>query len=161
MAADPNCVFCKIVAGRIPCHRLLEDRATLAFLDINPANPGHALVIPKAHAPNLTASKDADLAAVMKSVRRVARAIEVELTPDGINLLQANGPGAAQSVFHFHVHVLPRRRDDGLAMNWIPTLGDKAELAAMAERLRRAIEAAAPKRRAAKSARRPGRRRRR
>jgi len=137
--ADPSCIFCKIVAGQIPSHRLLEDAATLAFLDINPVHPGHALVIPKAHAPNLAASAEADLAAVMASAKRVARAIEAELKPDGINLLQAIGPGAAQSVFHFHVHVLPRRNGDGLAMNWTPKPGDRDALAAMAERLRRAL----------------------
>ena len=160
-ARDPDCVFCKIVAGAIPCHRLLEDATTLAFLDIHPANPGHALVIPKAHAPDLIASRDEDLAAAMASARRVARAIQTALKPDGINIVQANGPGAAQSVFHLHIHVLPRRNGDGLAMNWVPSLAAPDALAAMAERIRRAIPRAAPKRRAAKSARRPGRRRRR
>lgn len=95
MAADPNCVFCKIVAGTIPSFKIYEDAKTLAFLDINPVNPGHTLVIPKAHAPNLMASDDSDLAAVMAVARRVASAIEKSLSPYGINLLQANGPGAA------------------------------------------------------------------
>ncbi|MBI3451503.1 MAG: HIT family protein [Rhodospirillales bacterium] len=136
MAVDPNCVFCKILAGTIPSLKLYEDANTFAFLDINPINPGHTLVIPKNHAPNLTASADADLAATMATVRRVAAAIEGELKPFGINLLQANGPGAAQSVFHFHMHVIPRVRDDNLLMNWTPKPGDRAALAAMAERLR-------------------------
>lgn len=136
MATDPNCIFCKIVAGTIPCFKLHEDAHTLAFLDINPANPGHCLVIPKNHAPNLVASDDADLAHVMASVRRVAAAVEKTLQPYGMNLLQANGPGAAQSVFHFHMHVLPRARDDKLMMNWHPQPGDKAALAALAERIR-------------------------
>lgn len=139
MAADPNCVFCKIVAGAIPCFKLCEDDDTLAFLDINPVNPGHALVIPKAHAPNLMASDDRDLAAAMRTARRVASAIERSLSPYGINLLQANGPGAAQSVFHLHIHVIPRVRDDNLAMNWGLKPGDKAALAAMAETIRAAL----------------------
>jgi histidine triad (HIT) family protein len=136
MATDPNCIFCKIVAGAIPCFKLHEDAHTLAFLDINPANPGHSLVIPKNHAPNLIASADDDLAHVMATVRRVAAAVEKTVKPYGMNLLQANGPGAAQSVFHFHMHVLPRAKDDNLLMNWGLKPGDKAELAALAERIR-------------------------
>jgi histidine triad (HIT) family protein len=136
MATDPNCIFCKIVAGQIPSYKLYEDAHTLAFLDINPANPGHSLVIPKNHAPNLIASADDDLAHVMATARRVASAVEKTLKPYGINLLQANGPGAAQSVFHFHMHVLPRAKDDNLLMNWGLKPGDKAELAALAERIR-------------------------
>ena len=136
MASDPNCIFCKIIAGTIPCFKLYEDERTLSFLDINPANPGHALVIPKNHAPNLISSDDADLAAVMATVRRVANAIEKAVRPYGINLLQANGPGAAQSVFHFHMHILPRVKDDDLMMNWALKPGDKAELAAIADRIK-------------------------
>ena len=136
MSADPNCIFCKIVAGQIPSFKLHEDAHTLAFLDINPANPGHSLVIPKNHAPNLIASDDADLGHVMKTVRRVAAAVEKTLQPYGINLLQANGPGAAQSVFHFHMHILPRAKDDTLLMNWGLRPGDKTAIAALAERIR-------------------------
>jgi histidine triad (HIT) family protein len=136
MATDPNCVFCKIVAGQIPSFKLYEDAHTLSFLDINPANPGHALVIPKNHAPNLVASDDADLCNVMATVRRVAAAIDRTIKPHGLNLLQANGPGAAQSVFHFHIHIVPRAKDDNLLMNWHPKPGDKGALATMAERIR-------------------------
>jgi histidine triad (HIT) family protein len=136
VADDPNCIFCKIVAGTIPSFKLYEDAATLAFLDINPGNPGHALVIPKAHAANLYASDDKDLAAVMATVRKVATAIEKTVKPDGLNLLQANGPGAAQSVFHFHMHILPRRNGDELKMNWGLKPGDKTEIAALAEKIR-------------------------
>jgi histidine triad (HIT) family protein len=136
MATDPNCIFCKIVAGQIPSFKLHEDAHTFAFLDINPASPGHALVIPKNHAANLIESDDADLGKVMAAVRRVAAAIEKTLSPYGFNLLQANGPGAAQSVFHFHMHIVPRARDDNLLMNWHPKPGDKPALAALAERIR-------------------------
>lgn len=136
MADDANCIFCKIVSGAIPSFKLYEDAATLAFLDINPGNPGHALVIPKTHAANLYASADKDLAAVMATVRKVATAIEKTVKPDGLNLLQANGPGAAQSVFHFHMHILPRRLNDELRMNWGLKPGDKSEIAALAEKIR-------------------------
>ncbi|HZS83465.1 MAG TPA: HIT family protein [Stellaceae bacterium] len=138
-ASDPNCVFCRILAGVIPCFKIGEDERTVAFLDINPVNPGHALVVTKAHAPTLMAAGDGDLVAVLPMARRVADAVAQELRPDGINLLQANGPGAAQSVPHFHLHVIPRRLDDGLVMNWELRPGDKAELAALAERLRNAM----------------------
>jgi histidine triad (HIT) family protein len=136
MAQDPNCIFCKIVAGTIPCFKLYEDAKTLAFLDINPANPGHALVIPKNHLPNLVASADDDLAVVLATTRRVAAAIERDLKPYGFNLLQANGPGAAQSVMHFHVHIIPRVQGDDLKMNWGLKPGDLTALAEMARRIK-------------------------
>lgn len=137
MAHEQECIFCKIVAGAIPCFRLAEDDRTLAFMDINPGNPGHALVIPKAHAPDLHAVAPDDLAAVIRMAQRVAGAIRAELAPAGINLVQANGPGAAQSVLHFHMHVLPRGLDDGLKLNWGLKPGDMAAIGALAERLKR------------------------
>ncbi len=138
--ADSDCIFCKIVAGAVPCFKIYEDDATLSFLDINPVNPGHALIIPKRHSPNLLTVPDEDLHAVMPVVKCVAAAVQEELSPDGITLNQANGPGAVQSVMHFHIHVVPRRLGDGLIVNWELRPGDKAEIAAIAERLKRAIE---------------------
>lgn len=139
MASDPNCIFCKIVAGTIPCFKLYEDAATLAFLDINPVAPGHALVIPKNHAANLFDSLEVDLAAAMATARRVAIAINKTLQPAGLNLLQANGPSAGQSVFHLHLHIIPRAPGDELKMNWPLKPGDKAELAQLADRIRAAL----------------------
>lgn len=136
MAQDPNCIFCKIVAGTIPSFKLYEDAKTLAFMDINPAGPGHALVIPKAHARNLFESDDADLAAAIATARKVATAIEKTVKPAGLNLIQANGPGAAQSVFHLHLHLLPRQPGDELKINWGLKPGNKDEIAALAERIR-------------------------
>jgi len=137
MTSDAPCVFCKIVAGTIPSIKLSEDAETIAFMDINPVNDGHCLVIPKAHFPTVfTITPDA-FAAVGRSVIKVASAVNKALMPDGINLLQANGPGAAQSVLHFHIHVLPRRRDDGLAINWTPKPGDRARIAELAERIKK------------------------
>lgn len=135
-----DCIFCRIVAGEVPCYKLYEDERTLAFLDINPVHPGHALVIPKAHAPSLLEVPDEDLAAVMIVVKRVARAVHWVCEPDGINLHQANGEGAAQSVFHYHMHVVPRRLGDGLVMNWDLKDGDLVEIAAMGDRMRPAVE---------------------
>jgi histidine triad (HIT) family protein len=136
---EANCIFCKIIAGAVPSFRLAEDAASFAMLDINPVNPGHALVLSKHHAATLAASRDGDLAAAIATARRVAAAIETVLKPDGINLLQANGPGAAQSVAHFHLHVIPRILGDDLRMNWAQRPGDRTALAAMAERLRAAL----------------------
>jgi histidine triad (HIT) family protein len=139
MSTDPNCIFCKIVAGEIPCFKLYEDAATVAFLDINPAHPGHALAIPKVHAPNLYSCADADLAATARTARRIATAIKKALQPAGLNLLQANGPGAGQSVFHFHMHIIPRAAGDQLKMNWDIKPGDKNELAAIAAKIRASL----------------------
>jgi len=139
MTSDPTCVFCKIVAGAIPSFKLLEDAGTLAFMDINPANDGHCLVIPKAHFPTVYTVTPEAFAAVSGSIIKVASAVNKTLAPDGLNLLQANGPGAGQSVFHFHVHVLPRRRDDGLSINWVPKPGDLKRIAEVAERIRKAL----------------------
>ena len=132
-----NCIFCKIAAGTIPCIKLSEDSDTLAFMDINPANDGHCLVIPKAHFPTLFALEPNAFAAAGRTVIKVANAIQAALAPDGINLLQANGSGAGQSVLHFHIHVLPRRHDDGLSINWTPKPGDRAHIAAIAEKIRK------------------------
>lgn len=140
MTTATDCIFCKIVRKEIPCFQLVEDDATLAFMDINPAHDGHCLVIPKGHHPNLfTITPDA-FAAVARTVRRVARAVQDALQPDGINLLQANGPGAAQSVLHFHMHILPRRMGDELKMNWGLKPGDKARIAEVAEKIRAKID---------------------
>lgn len=135
MRTDANCIFCKIVAGQIPCLKLWDDAATFAFMDINPANPGHALAIAKEHWESLAAVPAPLLGPVLETAQRVARAVERALRPDGINLVQANGPGAAQSVFHFHVHILPRRLGDDLAMNWGHRPGDMAAVKAVHEKV--------------------------
>ncbi len=139
MHTDPNCIFCKIVAGQIPCFKLHEDAETIAFMDINPGNPGHALAVPKSHAANLHEMPTALLGPVLAAAQRVAKAVDAAMKPDGINILQANGPGAGQSVFHFHIHVLPRRIGDDLKMNWGHTPGDMAAIKANYERIRAAM----------------------
>jgi histidine triad (HIT) family protein len=136
MSSDPNCVFCKIVAGAIPSFKLYEDEATLAFMDINPVHDGHCLVIPKAHHPTVFETPADIVAAVARASAKVAGAVDKAVRPDGLNLLQANGPGAAQSVPHFHVHILPRRMNDGLLMNWALKPGDMKRIGEWAERIR-------------------------
>ena len=136
MRRDPDCIFCKIVAGEIPSFKLFEDEATLAFMDINPANEGHALVIPKEHTPDLYSVSDEALVRTAVTAKKVAAALARTLNPDGLNIVQCNGAAAAQSVMHFHVHVLPRVTDDGLAMNWGLKLGDIDAIGRLAERIR-------------------------
>jgi histidine triad (HIT) family protein len=131
-----NCVFCKIVAGQIPCFKLYEDGETLAFMDINPVHDGHCLVIPKAHHATVFELPEAAFAAASRTAIKVAKAVNAALKPDGLNLLQANGPGAAQSVPHFHLHILPRRMNDDLKVNWTPQPGDRQRIGEIAQRIR-------------------------
>jgi histidine triad (HIT) family protein len=135
MQSEANCVFCKIVAGEIPCFKLLEDAQTLAFMDINPAHDGHCLVITKEHYPTVFEISDEAFSAVARSVRRVAQAVNRAISPAGLNLVQANGEGAQQSVTHFHIHVLPRKLGDELKLNWSSRPGDRAVIAAFAEKI--------------------------
>jgi len=103
-----DCVFCRIRDGQIPSTRVYEDERTIAFMDINPLNEGHTLVISRAHAATLYDADEADLQAAIATARRVARAIRQAIRPDGLNLLQANGAAAFQSVPHFALHLVPR-----------------------------------------------------
>jgi histidine triad (HIT) family protein len=139
MAREPNCIFCRIVAGEIPSDKLYEDSETLAFMDINPVHDGHCLVIPKAHYPTVFEVTPDAFAAAACTAAKVAAAVQTALKPDGLNLIQSNGPGAAQSVPHLHFHVLPRRMRDGLLINWGLKPGDRARIAEIAGRIRAAL----------------------
>lgn len=134
--AAADCIFCRIVAGESPCEVIFEDAATLAFMDINPVHDGHCLVIPKAHHATLFDMPPELFGRIAAAAGKIARAVDAELRPAGLNLLQANGAAAGQSVFHLHIHVLPRRTGDGLLFNWDPRPGDPARIAAIAARLR-------------------------
>ena len=136
MSSDSDCIFCKIIAGEIPCFKLYEDDDTLAFMDINPANEGHALVIPKEHSADMHAISDAALSSTVITVKKIAAAVAKTLSPDGLNVVQANGPAAAQSVLHFHMHVLPRGDGDGLNLNWGLKPGDMDAIGELAQRIR-------------------------
>jgi histidine triad (HIT) family protein len=132
---EASCVFCKIVAGTIPCFKLHEDASTIAFMDINPASEGHALAVAKGHWPTVFEIPAPVLGHVAATAGRVAVAVNAALRPDGINLIQANGPGAAQSVPHLHIHILPRHTGDGLAINWHPKPGNMAKIKQVYERI--------------------------
>jgi len=135
--ADPDCLFCKIVAGEVPATVVAEDERTVAFMDINPATRGHALVIPRAHAADLHAIDPDDLEAVALAAQRLAARVRDNLGADGVNLLNSNGPAAWQTVFHFHVHVIPRYEGDPLRLPWVPGPGDMDEIKAAAAELAR------------------------
>jgi histidine triad (HIT) family protein len=115
---DSNCVFCKIVAGRIPATVVHEDEHTLAFMDLGQVNPGHVLVAAKAHVENIYGLDDAQASAVMRAAAQVARAIREAFSPEGLSVYQANGKAAGQTVFHFHIHLVPRHNEDGMALTW-------------------------------------------
>ncbi len=134
--SDPNCLFCKIVDRKLPAQIVAEDDETLAFMDINPANRGHTLVIPRRHSANLLEIDPDDLAATMRSAQHLARRVTERLGAEGVNLVNACGPAAGQTVFHFHVHVIPRYAGDGLKLPFRPIPGDPGEIAETAELLR-------------------------
>jgi histidine triad (HIT) family protein len=131
-----DCLFCGIVAGSIPSETIDSDERTVAFMDINPATAGHALVVPRAHSADLLEIGDEDLTAVTLAARRLSRRMKDVLGADGINLINACGAAAWQTVFHFHIHVVPRYEDDPLKLPWIPEAGDSDEIAKIANRLR-------------------------
>jgi histidine triad (HIT) family protein len=134
MAED--CIFCKIVAGELPAEIVAEDDHTVAFMDINPWTRGHALVIPRNHSRNLLDIGEDDLAHVAAAAKRLAVRTRERLGCDGINLLNSSETAAWQTVFHFHVHVIPRYDDDPLRLPGAPMQVDQAELGAVAEELR-------------------------
>ncbi len=134
MAED--CIFCKIVAGEIPAHIVDEDERTISFMDIAPGTRGHALVIPRKHARDLWEIEPEDLAAVALAAKRLALKQRDRLGAEGVNLINSCGAAAWQTVFHFHMHVIPRYADDSLQLPWIPGAGDASQLAELAELLR-------------------------
>ncbi len=133
--SDPDCIFCKIVAGELPARIVDEDERTIAFMDIAPATRGHALVIPRAHSRDVLEAAPEDLQAVALAAQRLAGRARERLGADGVNLLNSCGQAAWQTVFHLHIHVIPRYRDDPLRLPWVPSEGDPEEIAAAAEDL--------------------------
>jgi len=139
VTAMSDCVFCKIRDGQIPSIKLYEDARTLCIMDINPLNAGHCLVLTRAHAPTLFDADPADLAAAITTAQRVARAQQTALRPDGLNLLQANGAAAFQSVPHFHLHLIPRWTNDGKGFDWKLVPGDRDQVQKAGEKIRAAL----------------------
>ena len=136
MARDPDCIFCKIVAGELPATKVDEDERTIAFMDISPATRGHALVIPREHATDLLSIPLEELNACMRAAQRLAHRQKEVLGADGIKLLNSCGAAAWQTEFHLHVHVIPRFDDDPLKLPWVPDAGDPDEIKKVGEELR-------------------------
>ena len=138
-----DCAFCGIVAGTIPCAKVAEDAETFAFMDIDPGSDGHLLVIPKRHSADLLEIPAEDLIATTLAAQRIARAVRTQLGADGVNLLNCSGAEAWQTVFHFHLHVIPRYRDktrDRLELPFEPGMpADADAIAARAKVLAAAL----------------------
>jgi histidine triad (HIT) family protein len=138
-SAPGQCVFCRLVAGQVPAARVHEDALTIAFMDMGQVNPGHVLVATRRHAAHVYDITDEEAAAVMRTARRVALAVRATFAPPGLTILQANGREGDQTVFHFHLHVLPRHAADGVALAWPRKEPPFEVLDGYARRLREAI----------------------
>jgi histidine triad (HIT) family protein len=136
VAEPDHCIFCQVLAGEIPSEEVDSDERTMTVMDINPATPGHMVVITRTHAESLFELGDEDLLAAMRTVRRVAQRMRETLDPAGFNILHNIGRAAWQSIFHFHVHVIPRYENDPLKLPWLPEPADPAELARIADQIR-------------------------
>ncbi len=130
-----DCIFCAIAAGSAPATVIDSDEHTVAFLDINPGTRGHALVIPRRHSESLYEVPGEDMQHVMTTAKRLALRMRDKLGADGINLVNSCQAAAWQTVWHFHVHVVPRYVDDPLHLPWAPAPADPQELAEVAKEL--------------------------
>ena len=134
-----SCVFCRIVAKEIPAAVVYEDELTIAFMDAGQVNPGHVLVAAKGHAENLYELNDARAGALLRSAARVARAIRDAFQPQGLSVYQANGKAAWQTVFHYHMHLVPRSEGDGMALSWPAKNPPREKLVEYAAAIRKAL----------------------
>ena len=140
-----DCIFCKIVRGEIPSVKVYEDDRVFAFMDINPINEGHVLIVPKAHAATIHEIAEVDFLAVMSATHKLAAAVKKALNPEGINLLQLNGKAANQVVPHLHVHIVPRWFGDGVTVSqWDLVAGDMKIIEGVAEKIQREIAGVQP-----------------
>jgi histidine triad (HIT) family protein len=138
MAGEPGCVFCRIVSGELPCHRVHEDEHTIVFMDIAPVTDGHTLVVTRDHFEGLFEATPEALGAVMATAKRVAHAMRAALAPEGLMVFQLNGSAAGQTVFHYHMHLMPRAAGEPLALH-ARTPGDPERLAELAAQIRAAL----------------------
>ena len=134
-----NCVFCRIVSGDLPASKVFEDASTIAFMDLQSVNPGHLLVAVKPHRANIYELDDELAGAVFRTTARMARAVKQVSGCHGVTVFQANEKAGAQTVFHFHLHVLPRWEDDGMALAWPVRNPPREALEEMAAKLRAAL----------------------
>ena len=134
-----ECIFCAIVEGKIPSSKVYEDEHVFAFMDIAPANPGHLLIIPKQHYRNIFDMPAEVGSKIMEAAVPLAAAIRKALNPDGLNLFQSNEAAGFQTVFHFHLHLIPRWEGDPLRLPWKPSDGDIKEINSIATKIQKAL----------------------
>ena len=135
-----ECIFCKIIDGEIPAIKVLDEELVIAFMDINPSNQGHMLVVPKRHAENIFEIPESDLAATIRAVKRCANAVKEALNAEGITVLQLNGRASDQIIPHFHIHIIPRWENDGLPVStWEMKQGDMEEIKDIARKVKEHI----------------------
>ncbi len=134
--SNADCIFCKVLAGEIPSEVVDSDERTIAFMDINPATPGHCLVIPREHSEDIFEVSDEDLQATAVASQRLALKLKQALGAEGVNVLNCSGKTAWQTVWHYHVHVIPRHENDPLKLPWLPREGDPKSIAKVALRIR-------------------------
>jgi histidine triad (HIT) family protein len=135
-----ECIFCRIRDGGAPSAKIYEDERTMVIMDINPLNSGHCLVLTKSHAATIWDADPEDLRAAIDTAQRVALAIREALEPDGLNLLQASGAAAFQSVPHFHFHLIPRWNHDGKGFDWKPVAGNREQILKTGSRIRSVLQ---------------------
>lgn len=131
-----NCIFCKIANGEIPSATVYEDADFRAVMDIAPANKGHVILLPKTHAANLLEADDTVLAKALPVIKKVSNAIRKTLCCDGLNVVQNNGEAAGQTVFHLHIHMIPRYKEDSVCVTWQQGSYADGEAAGLAEKIR-------------------------
>ena len=134
-----DCIFCAIVEGKIPSSKVYEDEYVFAFMDIAPATPGHLLLIPKQHYRNIFDMPAEIGSKIMEAAIPLASAIREALNPDGLNLFQSNEAAGFQTVFHFHLHLIPRWEGDPLRLPWKPSEGDIEEINKIARKIQKAL----------------------
>ena len=135
-----DCIFCKIVEGKLPSSKVYEDDVCMAFLDINPLTPGHTLLIPKRHCASITEACDEDLSALVRRIPGVATAAVKAAGAEGFSVVQLNGSAAGQVVFHLHFHIIPRRKGDGVSFNWHHQKYGPGEIDLLAEKIRQCLK---------------------
>lgn len=138
-SAHKECLFCRLIAGEISSARVYEDEHTVALMDIAQVTPGHVLIVSRRHALTLLDLTTDEAAAVMRTAHRIAGAVKRAFNPPGMTLLQANGKEGGQTVFHFHLHVVPRHDNDGIALSWPHNAPPRESLEEYALRLRMAL----------------------
>lgn len=134
---NTDCIFCKIANGEITSRTLYEDEHFRVIFDISPASKGHAIILPKKHAANIFEISEEDASKIYVVAKKVATALSEELQCEGVNILQNNGEAAGQSVFHLHMHIIPRYKDDTVNIKWKPTAPDEALLDQLSEKLKK------------------------